>query len=285
VHKSHWPVCLGIVVNLWSETRTFSLHGFYPIVDDDDECKNARVDIFTGLWDVDNISRLLFTIQRFLAVDQSSFVPPSLDKSLFVGNVLMTTVNHVKTVMKVFDGRFRISPLKRDCQPSLLFIANCNFFFQKENLTIISYPFIEGGHSPSNSLQIMSLLQKLIHFHSENYVLTDIRGSNIVFGNGNNDAFFIDFDYCGKEGTIRYPENFNVTNISDGKRHSEVKTGVLMQRRHDCFSLAETLKLYTLKDKSHLSHWNKVLNEILVGTLNDAWEVLRANSVFEFISY
>jgi serine/threonine protein kinase len=104
---------------------------------------------------------------------------------------------------------------------------------------MISYPFIEGGHSPSNSLQIISLLQKLIHFHSENYVLTDIRGSNIVFGKENDDAFFIDFDYCGKVGKIRYPENFDVTNITDEKRHSEVKAGGPVQRRHDCFSSAE----------------------------------------------
>lgn len=48
---------------------------------------------------------LLFTIQRFLSVNLR--LPTNLDKSLHVGNVFVTTMNNIKTVLKVFDGRYR----------------------------------------------------------------------------------------------------------------------------------------------------------------------------------
>jgi hypothetical protein len=283
VHSSHWPVCLGIVVKLYAEAFTFALQGFYPVLDDDGKYKNARVSLFEGVWNAENISRLAYTILHFVSMDQSKFgLPMILDKSLYVGSVYFTKVDNINTVLKVFDGRFRLTPLKRDYKPSLQFIPNCKIFFQQDLLTIISYPFIDGAHYPANSRQILCLLSSLIEFHAQQYVVADIRASNIVFGK-HDDGCFIDMDFCGKVGKVFYPVTFNLT-IDDGKRHPEVQPGTQAKQEHDCFSLAETFKLFELKDDSSQSLWNSLLNDISNCNLHSALELLRSSSVFEFIS-
>lgn len=283
VHDSHWPVCLGIIVNLHAQGFTFSLEGFYTVLDSDNKLKNARVTIFQGQWNTENISRLTFTIQRFVSIDQLEFeLPMNLDKSLYVGNVIFTkTDNGNTTVMKVFDGRYREFPLKRNYQSSLQFIPNCKIYFQSDHLTIISYPFIEGTHYPKNSYQIISLLNSLINFHSQNYVLSDIRASNIVFGKDS--SSFIDMDFCGKVDEIFYPESFRLE-INDGKRHPDVQPGSKARQEHDCFSLGKMLELFHLADDSMQSLWSSILNEILNNNLQGALTLLSSHPPFEFES-
>jgi hypothetical protein len=250
-------------------------------LDDDGKCKNARVSLFKGVWDVANVSRLAATIQNFISIDQSQFeLPMHLEKSYHLGNVLFLEINNIKTVFKVFDGRYRHSPLKRNYERSIQFIPGCNVFFQQDELTIISYPFIEGDHYPANSLQIITLLSKLIKFHSENYVLSDIRASNIVFGK-DSDSFFIDMDYCGLVGQVLYPETFRLE-ISDGKRHTAVLPGAKAMKEHDSFSLAATLKIFELKDKSVQGFWGEVLSAIQNNHLSDALRSLQMHESFEF---
>lgn len=131
----------------------------------------------------------------------------------------------------------------------------------------------------------MSLLKELINFHKHNYVLADIRASNIVFGK-DTDWFgeFLDLDFCGKVGDVYYPETFRLE-ISDGRRAPEVQPGSEAKQEHDCFSLAKTLKLFELKDQTMKSGWDKVLNEILNNKLGNALQLLDSMAPFEFIEH
>jgi hypothetical protein len=60
--------------------------------------------------------------------------------------------------------------------------------------------------------------------------------NNCLFLDESQSAIFIDFDFYGEENISTYPNGFNLE-ISDGKRHINVKAGNHLEKIHDYFSL------------------------------------------------
>jgi hypothetical protein len=72
--------------------------------------------------------------------------------------------------------------------------------------------------------------------HQENYVFGDLRLGNIVIGE-NEEAFLVDFDWCGEDGVDRYPANLNDNGEIDWA--GGVGRGVVMKKAHDLFMLKQ----------------------------------------------
>ena len=76
---------------------------------------------------------------------------------------------------------------------------------------VIAVPYIPGNHvckSPDQALLLVSFMKLL---HESGNVHGDIRAFNIVFGeNNSNVAALIDFDFGGRENTVKYPRDITM---------------------------------------------------------------------------
>ena len=63
----------------------------------------------------------------------------------------------------------------------------------------------EHGGTPleDNKAHIDQLREALAKLQDEDYVYGDLRGPNVLIATDG--LKFIDFDWCGEEGTVRYP--------------------------------------------------------------------------------
>lgn len=116
----------------------------------------------------------------------------------------------------------------------------------QEHRLLLEYKRMEGKHGFSDTKQIRCLVSHLIEIHDKGFVHGDIRLSNIVCSG--DVAYFIDFDYSGKENEHTYPQNWNIF-ISDGQRHKDVKSGGVLRKQHDLHALLYILQLF--KCESH----------------------------------
>jgi hypothetical protein len=100
-------------------------------------------------------------------MDRSKFELPVIsDISLF------GKFDNINTVMKYSMGGLDF--LLETSLQAILQNSKLQFFFQQDLLTIISYPFIDGGHYLASSCQRLSLLDYLIVFHAQQYVLATV---------------------------------------------------------------------------------------------------------------
>jgi hypothetical protein len=123
---------------------------------------------------------------------------------------------------------------------------------KNDTFKLIAYDYIEGNHIPKRTSQLFQILQQLLQLHKENLVFGDLKLSNCIFNNidDNYQAMLIDFDFTRAVGDI-YPVTFNIDiNINDGKRHPDVKPNGTMQVEHDIFALYHICTLFDAENES-----------------------------------
>jgi len=80
-----------------------------------------------------------------------------------------------------------------------------------------------------NQEHIEHLRMAVEMLHKEDYVHGDIRGPNVLITTSG--LKLIDFDWCGKEGEVRYPADISLT--SGLPWHGEVRRGGMIKKDHD----------------------------------------------------
>ena len=70
----------------------------------------------------------------------------------------------------------------------------------------LCYTCIKGTSRPKTFLQFAEILKALHKIHQAGYVHGDMR--NLLFGETKDEAWIIDFDHAGIEGSC-YPEDYN----------------------------------------------------------------------------
>ena len=138
------------------------------------------------------------------------------------------------------------------------------------NFAIISYPFVEGDHSPSFACQFAMLVECLSDLHESNIVHGDVRLSNIVFNKEKATATLIDFDFAGMAGDKRYPEGFvtSAEDLGDGARHKNASAGQVLQPEHDWFSLGAVMAFVEPKDDKLRKQWQDVVSQLKAVDVN-----------------
>jgi len=84
----------------------------------------------------------------------------------------------------------------------------------------LRYKYLEGSHIPKSYHQLLTIMRALKKLHNSDYVHSDIRKQNLIFGVEDDEAWIIDFDLAGKVGS-RYPESYNYLNIPE--RHNPAR--------------------------------------------------------------
>ncbi|KZP10890.1 hypothetical protein FIBSPDRAFT_838122 [Athelia psychrophila] len=105
------------------------------------------------------------------------------------------------------------------------------------SLKMVVMEFLEGRtaydiHATLSVKQYEHVRNAVKVLHDEDFVFGDLRLPNIMVDGET--AKLIDFDWCGKHGTGRYPITINDTGVT---WHPEVKRGGKMKKEHDDFML------------------------------------------------
>ena len=115
-------------------------------------------------------------------------------------------------------------------------------------IQVIAVPYIPGNHVCKSPKQALSLVAFMKLLHESGNVHGDIRAFNIAFDDDKNSdaAALIDFDFGGRENTVKYPPGY-VSVLGDGVRRG--KAGVEITKEHDIRALVHVLgKLHTLSE-------------------------------------
>ena len=92
------------------------------------------------------------------------------------------------------------------------------------NVTVLSYRYIAGTHTPSSLKQFAAVIRVLGSIHEQKMVHGDIRQHNIIFPfEAKEGGVLLDFDLARREGTT-YPEGYNEAIV---ERHEDAKRGNL----------------------------------------------------------
>eukprot|EP00339_Tiarina_fusa_P013424 CAMPEP_0117009232 /NCGR_PEP_ID=MMETSP0472-20121206/8446_1 /TAXON_ID=693140 ORGANISM="Tiarina fusus, Strain LIS" /NCGR_SAMPLE_ID=MMETSP0472 /ASSEMBLY_ACC=CAM_ASM_000603 /LENGTH=694 /DNA_ID=CAMNT_0004711463 /DNA_START=21 /DNA_END=2105 /DNA_ORIENTATION=+ len=108
-----------------------------------------------------------------------------------------------------------------------------------ESISILRYPFKEGGHTPVCFKQFGMLCTQVGRLHAKRIVHGDIRSLNVVFSTDGNHCWLIDFDIAGSEGSL-YPANLARINA----RHRDAEGGKARSKVHDTYSLRYLLTIW-----------------------------------------
>ena len=109
-----------------------------------------------------------------------------------------------------------------------------------DNLTLLTYSFIEGKHYPKTVGQLAKVCLDLHKFHENGAVHGDIRYINILFGENDYEAYLIDFDFAGTVGTAIYPPNYNKEGIQE--RADNAGGNSEIKEEHDVSSMKYIVK-------------------------------------------
>ena len=91
------------------------------------------------------------------------------------------------------------------------------------------------GHiQEQNDLDLQSKLASLegaiTALHADGYVFGDLREPNVLLVGDK--VVLVDFDWCGKEGEVRYPSDIL---LEKAQWHPDVMQGGLIMQEHDSF--------------------------------------------------
>ena len=173
-------------------------------------------------------------------------------------------------VFKAFDyrGREVAKDARRKADLSVQFIPDCEAIVDCDDLVVISYPRLTGGHIPCTVGHFAHLIESISHLHADGVIHGDIRASNIIFGEQGS-ATLIDFDFSGYT-TCTYPKGFN-RDIEDGKRARGARPESKLEFQHDWFALDALMGMAQVPDTSL---WNNARSLVSEGNLNGALVLL-----------
>ena len=129
---------------------------------------------------------------------------------------------------------------------------------------LLEYPYLEGNHQLACVNHAISLVEKLQQLHHNGIVHGDIRLANIVCGEADQEAWFIDMDYSGSEEEA-YPEGWNHA-IIDGERHPDATAKQKLRKEHDYFALSFVFSRFVCEN----SEWVDAITFVKNGNLNQA---------------
>ena len=279
--EDYWAFYLGVIV-LRTDEPTITLMGYYKVLDptDDGEIqqKMASFKLFSAILTTKSLSKVLQAIDYWMNIPNHSFLIPS-DSIFPHGNQRNLCRDLSKRIIyKVYDYRFEnnaIESYKANCILSQKYLPSFQMVIDLPDIKIISYEYIEGKHFPSNSKQVLYLLQFLKKMHNDNDIHGDIRCSNILFCDDADKSQLIDFDFSGVEGVKKYPIGYS-NKLDDGVRHIDALANRSLKREHDYFSLLYVLQLSTVVREApkYLRRWNRVNEFVNNGNIDGAIELL-----------
>ncbi|TFK85145.1 hypothetical protein K466DRAFT_552522 [Polyporus arcularius HHB13444] len=104
-------------------------------------------------------------------------------------------------------------------------------FVESVGMWVVVMDYVEGKEATGvlqDPAHIASLESAITALHINDFVFGDLRGANVLLVGDR--VLLIDFDWCGKEWTARYPSDIL---LQEGVWHAGVKRGGLMQKVHD----------------------------------------------------
>ncbi|KAI0351578.1 hypothetical protein OH77DRAFT_931829 [Trametes cingulata] len=101
-------------------------------------------------------------------------------------------------------------------------------------VVVMDYIKDEGDRETMTVEELAQLTKAVRLLHEQNLVHGDLRQANILLRQGRG-PMLVDFDWCGKEGTARYPYDIDMSD--DIGWHEEVEGGELIKKEHDLHML------------------------------------------------
>jgi hypothetical protein len=137
----------------------------------------------------------------------------------------------------------------------------------------------EGTAEPT-PVHFLALLSTLQQMAAARHVHADIRDANVIFCSDSDDAFFIDWDFGGVAGEVKYPEGFR-QGIPDGARASGAEAAGPVQQWHDVFALGSVMARYSHQAPSGFQEATRLLQQCscdddAAAALSDAVDLLRS---------
>ena len=128
-----------------------------------------------------------------------------------------------------------IKEIREDYLPglSLIMLSSDNRY------QCLCYTYIKGTSRPKNVCQFAEILKALHKIHQAGYVHGDMRKVNLLFGETKDEAWIIDFDFAGIEGSC-YPEDYNPGHLGYceiEERHTTAGPGLPRMKEHDRYAL------------------------------------------------
>jgi serine/threonine protein kinase len=143
-----------------------------------------------------------------------------------------------QTVYKLYDTDFSEDPsstLEALKHLPSDYLHNGSLVQLNERVNCLKYDYIPGKVKPSNLRQFAIIMKDLHKLHVKNFVHGDIRKENLLFGHNCEEAWMIDFDLSGLEGTL-YPPNYNWYCVRE--RHKDARASRPMKKSHDLYALS-----------------------------------------------
>ena len=288
LEKSLRLIALGVVVVLPPNggASTISFYGHYKVAVQDGSNLVAKVStilLFSGIWNEDNLTRVLRVCDWFVKLDMELFHLPlsGLPQEKWP-TVLMPTDG--STVYKSFDYRDSSHPRSRKPTLALKYLPDSRNIFLNTDLdeacTVISYTKIEGGHAPPNNKSAIGVIEGLRKMHENGDLHLDVKAGNCLFNGTDHDrSALIDFDFSRAVDDATYPENYLLV-ITDGERHPDAAPGGRGLSEHDTYALAAVLKASS-PAQEFKEKWATVCYLVEAGQLADAVEMLGDQEMYE----
>ena len=218
--------------------------------------------IWKGSGDADALARLFKTIVTAAPLCVRDHEP------LFARMGANVGVTKDMIVHKFFDYRDRAVPEeeRRSANNCVKFVRGTQMLLQATDLTVVSYPFIEGQHWACTVQQMIDVSEHLKELHEKDVCHGDVRAYNMLFCKGVRSCL-IDFDFAGKSGAKKYPPGYSHA-IDDAKRHRSAVAGARLAKEHDCFSLASVMELHACENRKEI--WTSIIDLVRRSKLADA---------------
>jgi hypothetical protein len=288
--KSLRLITLGVVVLLspGDAASTISFYGYYKVlvqgVDGRLMPKVSTVLLFTGLWTVGVLARVLCVCDWFVKLPMASFgLPATGVPRENWPTVLMSSDG--STMFKSYDYRKLSLAGSRKATLALKYLPNCRNVFLGSDLnskcTVIEYPKIVGEHAPPSNKSSLGVIDGLRMMHEDGNLHLDVKAGNCLFnGNEHDLSALIDFDLSRPAASAIYPTNYVIV-IADGRRHPDVEPGGRGLQEHDTYALAAVLRLSRSVKQELQAQWAAVCSHVEAGQLADAVEELRCQDEYQ----
>eukprot|EP01028_Stygiella_incarcerata_P002738 TRINITY_DN151_c5_g1_i2.p1 TRINITY_DN151_c5_g1~~TRINITY_DN151_c5_g1_i2.p1 ORF type:complete len:620 (-),score=155.75 TRINITY_DN151_c5_g1_i2:1801-3609(-) len=176
-----------------------------------------------------------------------------LDKSMLGDNVMkfLDKEKERYRVCKFYDyhGRDVWKEDQRDPNLDIIKILGEEYLGSMEVVTLVEgsvqcllYDFVgELNKKPNSIEQFMKVCKDVQKLHAAGYVHGDVRCANMAFGDKDDEAWLLDFDFSGKENEKVYPSGWN-KDLQE--RHRSSRQGALLHPSHDRYSLGIVYRIF-----------------------------------------